>query len=207
MERKDKMQFYTDENNSMHEDYVVERFYIKTDFIFYFGRILYFKNLMITYYFFPIDLDEALMFIYLGDDIFDELINSLDEYDIEAFTKTYPALMEAMYNGHHDNYSKSALIKLRSPNGENNRFWCLATKVENIDLENLETEYIFKKLGNLTADMKTILKQLGENEISTLEAIKSGGKKGWNTFKKINNILKFTSIFGYDLGNSSDDYD
>lgn len=193
MERRYSMDFFLGDSNG-EEDWTVSGFYVENEDTIYGGRELYYNGNKITYYFFPIDHDEALMFLYIGHDTFDEFIDNIDDYNLEGANKAWPLLIRALHNGANDNYSGSALIKLPDLTHSNKMFWCLATKVENIDLKDLETLYIIKKLGNLVSDAMDMLTQINENDISTWDSIKGNARAGYDSYQRGRKAMKIASF-------------
>ena len=193
MERRYSMDFFLDSSRG-EEDWTVSYFYVENKDTIYGGRELYFDGNKITYYFFPIDHDEALMFLYIGHDIFDEFIDNIDDYNLEGVNNAWPLLIKALHNGANDNFSRTALIKLPDLTHSNKSFWCLATKVENIDFEDLETSYILKKLGTLVSDARDMLIQINENDISTWDSIKGDVRAGYDSYQRSRTAIRIASV-------------
>lgn len=213
MQNRREMEFFIEESSSIHNDYDVEGFYMEDEEHLYAGRNLYMEGNKITYYFFPVDKHQALLFLYIGDNAFDELYDSIDEYNIEAYCNTWPLLMRSFKDGSDDNYGRVALIKLPKVHASGT-FWCFATMLENIVYDDMETDYVISKLGKLLTSSLEILNQYIENDISTWEKTKAYGKAGYdgyNKYKTMKSVMKGIGIaasivgpmFGLDLSSVS----
>ena len=189
MEQRNTMNFFLEDSHG-EENGTVSGFYVENQDNIYAGRELYYDNNKITYYFLPTDSDEALMFLYIGDDTFDEFVNNVDEYNLDGVNNAWPLLVKALRNGINDNYTDSALIKLPDLTHSNNYFWCLATKVENVDFEDLETSYVLKKMVKLYSDAMQMFGQINENDISTWDAFRGGARAGLDNYRRGSNAIR-----------------
>ena len=198
MEQRYSMNFFLEDYCGKSEP-EIEAFYLEDGDNIFGGRELLLEDRKITYYFFPIDSREALMFLYVGDDIFDEAVDSLDKYNEEGVMNAFPLFAQALINGANDNYSKTALIKLPHVNGRDS-FWCFATKIENVDFDDLENEYVINKLQKLLSDTINVFNQLEENDISTWDKLKGAGKAGFDGWRLAKAALTIGGLFfGVDL--------
>lgn len=193
MEQRYSMQFFLEEYHGK-EETEMSYFYLENDDHLYGGRELLLDDRKITYYFLPIDKGEALMFLYVGDDIFDEAVNNIDRYNKGGLKNAFPLFMRALNNGEHDNYSSTALIKLPHLNKDGS-FWCFATKVENVDFSNMETEYVIGKLGKLYSDVIDIFNQLEENEVSFWDQLVGAGRAGFDGWRIAKTALNIGGLF------------
>lgn len=198
MEQRYSMQFFLEEYHGKEEP-EMNYFYLENDEHLYGGRELLLEDKKITYYFFPVDEGEALMFLYVGDDVFDEAVNNIDKYNHEGMTNAFPLFMKALEDGANDNYSRIALIKLPHLS-KNGSFWCFVTKIENVDFSDLETDYVFGKLGKLCSGVIDIYNQLDENEVSFWDQVKGAGKAGFDGWRIAKTALTIGGLFfGVDL--------
>ena len=144
MERRNSMDFFYEEYKGSDEP-DLNAFYIEGEKMIYGGRELLLKDKKITYYVLPLEEHEAVLFLYVGDDIFDNLLNSIDEYSEPGIRNAYPLFMKSVDNGLNENLYSTALLNL--PHAcKDGKFWCFATKIENIDLSDLENDYVLNKL-------------------------------------------------------------
>lgn len=198
MEQRYSMNFFL-EDYCGKEEPEVEAFYLEDGDNFYIGRELLLDDRKITYYFLPIDKREALLFLYVGDDTFDKAVDNLDKYNEDGVMNAFPLFAQALKNGVNDNYTKTALIKLQHVNGKDS-FWCFATKIENVDLTDLENEYVINKLQKLFSDSIDVLIQIEENDISNWDKLKGAGKAGYDGWKIARTALTLGGLlFGVDL--------
>lgn len=136
---------------------------------------------VLTWYFSPSGEREAFVFLYCGENTFDELVQNLDRTNSDAVDNAWPLFANALVNGCEDRYDSPALIKLNSVERANGTFWCLAQKVENIDLTEFDTlmgEYALSKVKGLLNYYGEMFRQLNENELSKLDLITGGIKEG-----------------------------
>lgn len=167
------------------------------------GRTLTFTNdegntVRIAFYILPQDESAALVLCPLGEsEWLSDLVSSLNEYNVKGATNAWPLLMAALKNGNDDNYSHSdapALIHIADvPTGESN-VWGVAVKVENIDYEDLDTEYLYKKVAFAFKYAIEMLKEYKENDISTTDITIATGKQTYNTWRKAKTIAKVASF-------------
>ena len=154
----------------------------------------------LAWYFHLTGEKEALVFLYIHDNCFDDLVDNVDESNRKAVLEAWPLLMNALIRGADDNYSEPALIKLVSTEKANASFWCLAMKIENIDfsdLENWVSDYVSEKLKRLINYLGAMNEQLEKNDISTLSLLAGGIKKGFGRYRT---LKIFTGIASSLLG-------
>lgn len=198
MEQRYSMKFFVEEYHGK-EDPEVNYFYLEGDDNVIGGREVLLEDKKITYYFFPTAQREALLFLYVGDDVFDEVVDNIDEYNEEGIINAFPLFIKALMNGAQDNYSQTALIKLPHVNG-NGSFWCFATKIENVDFSDLDNDYVINKLSKLYSDTIDIFNQIDENDVSFWDQLKGAGKAGYDGWKLAKTALTLGGIlFGLDL--------
>ena len=145
---------------------LIKTFFVEiNEDLLYIGKEMFIDGIKLTAYFYPVEKDEALMFLYIKEQkAFDELEENIDKYTYDAVKESYPLLMEALINGRNDNYSHCALIRIE--NGDSKPFWCFTSKVENIDFSNLDNDYVHRKLISLVEATMNVFKQLNNNKIS-----------------------------------------
>lgn len=164
-------------------------FYLKGNGCFYLGVEAYDKDGdVFTWYFSPIGEDEAFMFLYIDDNLFDGFLQHLDESNLRAVYEAWPLLLEAFKRGVDDNYSLPALIRLGHTEITDSSFWCLALKVENFKItepEQLLSDYVLGKLKILFQYISAMNKQVEANDPSTLTMLIDGGIDGVKKFFKV----------------------
>ncbi len=190
MEQRYKMrEAYSDVTGLKKGD--VNIFYLETADHFYLGvECAPEDNEALTWYFSPTGERESFVFLYCGEDTFDELVQNLNRVNSKAVEKAWPLFANALVNGCDDNYGSPALIKLGSIENVNGCFWCLAQKVENFDLselENLAGDYAMRKVGGLLSYYGEMFRQLNENELRKLDLVVGGAKEGfrWGRIAKL----------------------
>ena len=194
MEQRFSMNLFLEEYHGKDKP-EIRLFYLENNDCLYGGRELLSKDSKITYYFCPTDKRSALMFLYAGDDVFDEVVDNINEYNQEGLSNAFPLFIKALVNGANDNYYGTALIKLPHISG-NGGFWCFATKVDNVDFSDLENDYVLDKLNDLLSDTLDIYKQINDNEVSLWDKLKSTGKAASDGYRIGRGILTVASIVG-----------
>lgn len=200
MERKE-LEFFISDSDDKHEDGDSELFCIERGNMVIVGTEVHIEGQKIIYYIAPSSNTTGLLFFYIGDDTFDNFIENLDEYNEESAWKTWPLLMHALSNGVNDNYSNIALARI--DNGLF-KFWGTFVNVENIDFNNLDTEYIGEKAGSLLSITCNMLSEYIEKDISTWQNLKEITKRGSDIFRTARTIFNIGSIL---LGAGSIDND
>jgi hypothetical protein len=136
----------------------------------------------------PID-EESSIFIYIIpknqhsafvavclDDMFEKIMDDLDEDTLEIIVDTWPTFAELLYNGIKDKYQNGALIQLEDDDyGE--KKWFVASVAGNISFENVEElfgERTAKAIGVVMNRTSELLSELQEKKPSTWTAIKKG---------------------------------
>ncbi len=193
MERRYSLDFFLDSDYSSNTETDVNYFYIEKGDVFFAGRELLLEDRKITYYIYPLNNNSAFIMLYLGDDYFDNFIENLTDDCLEAYSNTWPKLMTALNNGVNDNYSHAGLMKFIT---DEFKFWSVCTKVENINFEDLETEYIMDKLGDLYIYTVDMLNEIIENDINFWEKTKSVAKSGYSGYRKGKLITNALGIAG-----------
>lgn len=194
MERRFRMDFFMQDSDNTSDEVELYPFYLEDEELIYAGREIHVNGQKITYYIWPTGEDNAILFLYIGDDTFDEFVNNIDEYNLEALTNAFPLLMRALYNGINRNISEIALLPLKDLTKDDDVFWCLGTRLDNIDISDLDTKYIAKKLMKLYQDTIELFVQLNENEVSTWDKIKGAGKAAGDGYRKGRTIASVLSV-------------
>ena len=165
--QKFKMEFYLEDTKSLQKKDDIIPFYMENRNQIYVGRQWYLKTSQkLTYYFTPIDEKNhsAFLFLYIGDDLFDDFVSTIESH-VNVTGKAWPLFYKALQNGIDDNYTRSALIKLKHLHEKDKSFWCMATVVENIEWDDLETDYILSKLEVLLGDCNAMFDEIRENSV------------------------------------------
>lgn len=192
--QRTQLEYFVSEPIHRHKDGDYDLFYIEEGPIVIAGTELYMEGGRFIYYIIPIDEHSGWLFLYLGNNSFDELREGLNKYTRNAAKETWPLLMEALTNGENNNFSDVALAKVNI--GDLN-FWCTFVKVENIYYTNLETEYIGYKAGFLIGRTGAMLQEYLNNDISSFQQIKIATKLGADIFKTSKRLIDLASyIFG-----------
>lgn len=140
------------------------------------GRELISKDVKITYYIYPTSKHSGLLAFYLGDDCFDSIREVINEDTIGPIASAWPKFIEAQSNGIHDNDSRYALAKCNFGSGV--KFWAMYTRIENIEFDHLNTEYIIGKVAQLNSFTIDMLNEMNENEPSTWKAAANSAIRG-----------------------------
>ena len=193
MEARDNFEFFIDECQ-YNGDTEVITFYIEKNDTFFIGKEVLINNKKLVYYFIPFQDNSAFVFLYLSDNDFDYLIDNLNKYNVEGTKNAWPLLMAALENAANDNYFKPSLFKY------NGMFWGLFTMVENIDITDIETEYVIGKFGNLYNYALNMLQEIHDNDISKWDMAKGYGKAGIDGLKWSRIISTALTIGGTILG-------
>lgn len=157
-------------------------FYLENDDDIILGRELWLRGKTITYYMWPLRLYgnennrtmEALLFFNLGVD-FSQLVESMTRNGISSL-RNAPTIAECLTNGKNDNYSSVALVQLKDITSRGQYNWCLVTKLDNVSVNATETEYVFRKVGNLYDVAGSIFSEL--NTIDVAESSSGSGLLG-----------------------------
>lgn len=125
-----------------------------------------------TVYYCWTGIDEALMFLYLGHDTFDKQYALLRNY-YSAMAKRFPKFIDAIENGLNDHYSEYALVKIKEKNTEEEPFWCMVNKLENVKELDINNPYIERKHAYLFNACQDVLYEMKTQKLSTWDIIKT----------------------------------
>lgn len=159
-----------------------------------------------SFYVFPQDESSALLFCPFGvSSWLTQFVSSMDKYNVDAAQKAWPLLMAALKNGGDDNYSHGeapALIRVvDTPTGEND-IWGVAVKIENVDFEDMDTAYVYKKVVWASNYAVNMLTEYQKNDISAIDAAKGGIQEGFDVWRRLRMVGKvvtgLSAIFGID---------
>jgi len=136
----------------------------------------------------PID-DDSSIFTYIVprsersvfvliclDDMFDTLMNELDNDSFETISDTWPTLAELLMNGAKDKYKSGALIRFEDADYGDNK-WFVASVAGNISFESEDEIFGDRTMEALEVVMertKELLTELQEREPSMLKAVGKG---------------------------------
>lgn len=151
-----------------------------------------------SFYVFPQDESSALLFCPFGvSPWLTQFVSSIDKYNADAAQRAWPLLMAALKNGCDDNYSHSeapALIRVGdTPTGEND-IWGVAVKIENVDFEDIDTVYVYKKAVWASNYAVNMLAEYQKNDISAVDAAKGGIKKGFGVWRVARIVGKVATV-------------
>lgn len=183
----------------------IESFYIENGQDVFGGRGLLMDDKKLTYYFYPIEEHSCLLLLFLGEDFFDELMKNLNNDNADEVARVWPKFAEAFINGRNDSDSQYALARWEF---KDTRFWATYCRLENVDFQDMETEYVIGKLAKLYVFSVDMLNEIRTNEPSALRIL---GKSVVNSTKsslKMMSILKGAAalggiIFGVDVSGLS----
>ena len=159
------------------------------------------------FYILPLDESSALVFCPFGEaEWLSGFVSALNKYNIEGAENAWPLLMAALKNGIDGNYSHDdapALIPIDdTPTGESN-IWGVAVKVENIDYEDIDTKYLYKKAITASQYALSMLMEYQENDISKTDVVLATGRKTFDAWRTAKNVAKVASLalafFGVEL--------
>ncbi len=189
-------EFFIDDT-SYHDEPEIHSFYIERGDEVFAGRELLVKDIKIVYYIYPTGEHSGLLVFYLGDDCFDSIREVLDEDTIGPIGSAWPKFLEALSNGIHDNDSRYALAKCNFGSGV--EFWAMYTRVENIELDDLNTEYIIGKAVQLHSFTIDMLNEMNDNEPSAWKVAANsairGAKNGIKWSRWISTALGVGGLF------------
>ncbi len=159
-----------------HDEPEINSFFIEKGDELFAGRELIVKEVKITYYIYPTGKHSGFLAFYLGDDCFDSIREALNEDTIGPIGSAWPKFLEALSNGIHDNDSRYALAKCNFGSGV--EFWAMYTRIENIELDDLNTEYVIDKVAQLYSFTTDMLIEMNQNEPSTWKAATNSAIRG-----------------------------
>lgn len=180
-----------------HDEPEINSFFIKKGEEFFLGKEIIVKSVKITYYIYPTSEHGGLLAFYLGDDCFDSISEALNEDTIDSIGTAWPKFLEALSNGIHDNDSRYALAKCNFGSGV--EFWAMYSRIENIELDDLNNEYIIGKVAQLHSFTIDMLIEMNENEPSTWKvatnAAYRGAKNGFKWSRWISTAVGIGGLF------------
>lgn len=179
----------------------IESFYIENGHDVFGGRELLIDDKKLTYYFYPIEEHSCMLLLFLGEDFFDELMKNLNEDNADEVAKVWPKFTEAFINGRNDSDSQYALARCEF---KDTQFWTTYCRLENVDFQNMETEYVIGKLIRLCNFSVDMLNEISTNEPSALRIFGRGVVNSTKSSLKMMSILKSAIavgglIFGVDV--------
>lgn len=157
MEKKDKVEFFW--GNCAKSQGDVETFLcaIDSDHSFIGKRIAIKDDLQIIYYILPFSDDDAILFVVIEES--GQLLDAYEGYsnaDLDILESLFPKTIRAIRDGMSANLTNYAIVRLES----NERpFDCVATKISNINIADLDTEYVFRKVLSLCEYANEVLKE------------------------------------------------
>lgn len=197
MEQRFKFEFFSDETYH-HSSPELETFYLEKGDDFFIGKELVVNDVKIIYYIFITGKNCGLLMLYLSDDAFDGITENINEYNAQGMCNAWPQLMKALSCGRDDNYFETAIIKLNTDNF--GTFWTSCRSIENVNLQDLDTEYVIEKLSELYSNTIDILTEYRDNDISAYDQVKAVGKGAYSGYKKGKIISTALGIGGLLLG-------
>jgi hypothetical protein len=120
--------------------------------------------------------EHAAFVLMCLDDMFDNLLENMDEDTIETVCNTWPTLAEMLHNGIKDKYSNGALIKLEDADDGDTK-WFMASIAGNISFESAESIFCDRTneaMGVVWNRTITLLTELQERKPSQWRAMGKG---------------------------------
>ena len=198
MVQRTEMRFAIESAEQRAED-AVNIFYLEGSGATYYGCEVVAYGTVLTWYFVPTGEKEGCVFLYIHDNCFDDFIDELEEGIYNVVCKAWPLLMDALVRGVSKNYTEPVLIRLPSIKDGSLTFWCLAMKVENIDMsdvENWASDYVKEKVKRLVAYLKGMTEQLSKNEPSKWGMFVEGVKNGFKILRVWKLLTGVLPVFG-----------
>lgn len=118
----------------------------------------------IVYYLLPFSDGDAILFAVIEET--GQLLDAFKGYsnsDLDVLEPSFPKAIKAMRDGANANLTNYAILCLET-NGR--PFDCVATKISNIDIADLDTEYVIKKAFNLCIYASDIIDELDWDRVS-----------------------------------------
>lgn len=118
----------------------------------------------IIYYFIPFSNNDAILLTCVEED--GKLTESFDGYsqrDLEILRPSFPNTIRAIFDGNNANLTNFAIVRLDSNGHE---FDCVATKVSNVDILDLETDYILMKAVELCSFASDVIGELDWDRVT-----------------------------------------
>ena len=121
----------------------------------------------IIYYILPFLDGDAILFAVIEES--GQLLDAFKGYsnsDLNVLEPSFPKTIRAMRDGMNANLTNYALLCLETNDGP---FDCVATKISNVDVANLDTEYVIGKAFNLCLYASDIIDELDWDRVSFLQ--------------------------------------
>lgn len=118
----------------------------------------------IVYYLLPFSDGDAILFAVIEET--GQLLEAFRGYsnsDLDVLEPSFPKAIKAMRDGMNANLTNYAILCLEA-NGR--PFDCVATKISNINVADLDTEYVVKKALNLCLYASDIIDELDWDRVS-----------------------------------------
>lgn len=194
MEQRFEFEFFSSDTYR-HSNPELESFYLEKGEDFFIGKELIINDVKIIYYVYITGNNSGMLMLYLSEDAFNGIIENLNEYTADGMCRTWPKLLKALNNGAEDNYFETAIIRLSTENFGS--FWVSCRSIENVNLQDLDTEYVIGKLSDLYSNTIDILTEYRDNDISIYDRAKAVGKGAFSGYRKgklITTALGFTGM-------------
>jgi hypothetical protein len=137
------------------------------------------ENNSLYTYIIPRGEHSAFVAICLND-MFDKLVDELDDDTYETVAETWPTLATLLHNGIKDKYKNGALIRLEDSDYGDTK-WFVASVAGNISFDSEEALFCDRTNDAISVVLEKanqLLTELNENEPSTLKAIGKGLVQG-----------------------------
>lgn len=192
MEERTRVEYY--KGSTIKEEGDLETFICPIDdsHVFLGKEVAVSKGFKLVYYFVPFRNNDAILLLCIDENA--ELTKAFEDYsqsDLNVLSPSFPKTIQAICDGNNANLTNYAIIRLDSNGHE---FDCVATKITNIDLSNLETEYLIKKVCEMACFATEVENELDWDRVSFWQKVKiiaHGVKDGAQTALKIYKIENF----------------
>ncbi|GEM_PF-3846636 len=133
----------------------------------------------IIYYVLPFADGDAILFAVIEET--GQLLDAFEkfsDYDLDVLKPSFPKAIEAMRDGMNANLTGYAIIRLESADGK--PFDCVATKISNIDVADLETEYVLRKAICLCKFASDVIEELDWDKVTFWQKAKIYARATYN---------------------------
>lgn len=110
------------------------------------------------------------------DEMFDSMLNDLNEDSLETIAETWPTLMDLIVNGVNEKFQNGALIRMEDPDFCDNK-WFVASIAGNISFDSIEDlmcERMNQTISVVFDKSVQLLTELQERQPSMLKAVGKG---------------------------------
>lgn len=192
LETRKELEIFYETSDLQFDDIILSTFLVENEDLFLVGKKVCVEDRVLKYYFFPTGEDEGHLFIYFcQDEMFDSLIEDLDEDNFEIIARTWPLFGTAIMNGAEKKYLYPFITCIEDK-------WGLGIEINDIDIHDLDTPYVAKKAVKLINYAIDMFNEMDENDISTSDKIGYGINQFIKGYQEASTLSKLINI-GLDL--------